>query len=223
MIIYEDTNILVSGAFLKCFRIFLRYNQLSFSVSIIIFLIRHSLVVLTLSDYSGTLCTTQGQPFSCGVDRGVLDPRSPPPLTAFPATSYPAPCPLLPAPAPSTLASRPLLQGRRRFLKSGTAIERRRRNFREGQRPEQGERTREWVLLSRKGGGGGVRGISAEIFLRGGGGFGGSPPRFLFNLKMSVEAILMHFETMFVCEIRLIVQAFHVAVFKRVLNATTKE
>ena len=27
---------------------------------------------------------------------------------------------------------------------------------------------------------------------------------------MSVEAILMHFETMFACEIRLIVQAFHV-------------
>ena len=32
---------------------------------------------------------------------------------------------------------------------------------------------------------------------------------------MSVEAILMHFETMFACEIRLIVQAFHIAVFKR--------
>ena len=82
--------------------------------------------------------------------------------------------------------------------------------------PSRGERTRGWVLPSRKGGG--VRGISAEIFLREGGGFGGSLPRFL-----SVEAILMHFETMFVCEIRLIVQAFHVAVFKRVSNATTKE
>ena len=44
-----------------------------------------------------------------------------------------------------------------------------------------------------------------------------------FKFKMSVEAILMHFETMFACEIRLIVQAFHVAVFKRVSNATTKE
>ena len=32
---------------------------------------------------------------------------------------------------------------------------------------------------------------------------------------MSVEAILMHFETMFAYEIRLIVQAFHVAVFNR--------
>ena len=40
---------------------------------------------------------------------------------------------------------------------------------------------------------------------------------------MSVEAILMHFENMFACEIRLIVQAFHVAVFKCVSNATTKE
>ena len=58
MFIYEDTNILVSGAFLKCFNIFLPYNPLSFSVSIIIFLIRHFLVILTLSDYSDTLCTT---------------------------------------------------------------------------------------------------------------------------------------------------------------------
>ena len=33
---------------------------------------------------------------------------------------------------------------------------------------------------------------------------------------MSVEAILMHFETIFACKIRLIVQAFHVAVFKYV-------
>ena len=30
---------------------------------------------------------------------------------------------------------------------------------------------------------------------------------------MSVEAILMHFETSFACKIRLIVQAFDVAVF----------
>ena len=40
-------------------------------------------------------------------------------------------------------------------------------------------------------------------------------PEKIFKFKMSVEAILMHFETMFACEIRLIVQAFHVAVFKR--------
>ena len=44
----------------------------------------------------------------------------------------------------------------------------------------------------------------------------------IFKSKMSVEAILMHFETMFACESRLIIQAFHVAVFKRVSvsNAT---
>ena len=48
----------------------------------------------------------------------------------------------------------------------------------------------------------GVRGVSPEIFL-------------IFKFKMSVEAILMHFETMFACEIWLIVQAFHKAVFKR--------
>ena len=46
-------------------------------------------------------------------------------------------------------------------------------------------------------------------------------PEKIFKFKMSVEAILMHFETMFACEIR--VQAFHVAAFKRVSNATTKE
>ena len=46
-------------------------------------------------------------------------------------------------------------------------------------------------------------------------GFGGSPPEKIFKFKMSVEAILLHFETMFACEIRLIVQSFHVAVFKR--------
>ena len=89
-------------------------------------------------------------------------------------------------------------------------------------RPSRGERTRGWVLPSRKGGGGGSGDLRRDFF-KGGGGFGGSLPRFFFNFKMSVEAILMHFETMFVCEIRLIVQAFHVAVFKRVSNATTKE
>ena len=64
MIIYVDTNILVSDAFLKYFSILLPYNPLSFSVSIIIFLIKHFLVILTLSDYSGTLCTTLDQPFT---------------------------------------------------------------------------------------------------------------------------------------------------------------
>ena len=54
------------------------------------------------------------------------------------------------------------------------------------------------------------------------GGWGISPEK-NFKFKMSVEAILMHFETMFACEIRLILQAFHIAVFKRVSNATTKE
>ena len=48
-------------------------------------------------------------------------------------------------------------------------------------------------------------------------------PEKFFDFKMSVEAILMHFETMFACEIRLIVQVFHVVVFKRVSDATTKE
>ena len=86
-------------------------------------------------------------------------------------------------------------QGRRRFLKSGTAIERHRRFARaEGTR----RGSTRWGMnppLVR-----GVRGISPEKF---------------FKFKMSVESILMHFESMFTCEIRLIVQAFHVAVFKR--------
>ena len=42
-----------------------------------------------------------------------------------------------------------------------------------------------------------------------------------FKFKMSVEAILMHFETIFACEIRLIVQAFHVAVFNVFLTVTS--
>ena len=41
---------------------------------------------------------------------------------------------------------------------------------------------------------------------------------FFFEFNMSVEAILMLFETIFACKIRLIVQAFHVAVFKCVSN-----
>ena len=44
-----------------------------------------------------------------------------------------------------------------------------------------------------------------------------SPEKF-FEFNMSVVAILMHFETIFACEIRLIVQAFHVTVFKCVSN-----
>ena len=48
----------------------------------------------------------------------------------------------------------------------------------------------------------GVRGILPENF---------------FEFKMSVEAILMHFETMFACEIRHIVQAFHVAVSSNIM------
>ena len=51
----------------------------------------------------------------------------------------------------------------------------------------------------------------------------GISPERNFKFKLSVEAILRHFETMFACEIRLFVQAFHVALFKRVSNATTKE
>ena len=42
----------------------------------------------------------------------------------------------------------------------------------------------------------------------------GISPQKIFEFNMSVEAILMHFETIFAGRIRLIVQAFHVAVFK---------
>ena len=96
------------------------------------------------------------------------------------------------------------MQGRRRFLKSGTAIERRRRSAR-AKSPSRGrEREGDYPLFVR-----GVRGTSPEKF---------------FILKMSVEAILIHFETMFACEIWLIVHAFHVAVFKCVSpDGTTKE
>ena len=65
-----------------------------------------------------------------------------------------------------------LLQGRRRFLKSGTAIERHRGSAR-AEGPSRG-RAREGIfLLSLRG----VRGISPEK---------------IFKFKMSVEAILMH-------------------------------
>ena len=46
----------------------------------------------------------------------------------------------------------------------------------------------------------------------------GISPENIFEFNMSVEAILVHFETIFACEIRLIVQAFHVTVFKCVSN-----
>ena len=55
----------------------------------------------------------------------------------------------------------------------------------------------------------------------GGGGWGISPEKF-FEFNMSVEAILMHYETIFACKIRLIVQEFHVAVFRCVSNPITK-
>ena len=46
------------------------------------------------------------------------------------------------------------------------------------------------------------------------GGFWGISPDKIFKInKMSVETILMHFETIFVSEIRLIVQVFHLDVF----------
>ena len=38
-----------------------------------------------------------------------------------------------------------------------------------------------------------------------------------FEFKMSVEAILMHSETVFAFGIRLIVQAFHAAVFSNIM------
>ena len=73
--------------------------------------------------------------------------------------------------------SQTLKQGRRRFLKSGTAIERHRRSAR-AEGSSRG-RAREGVIppLVR-----GVRGISPEKF---------------FEFNMSVEAFLMHFETIF--------------------------
>ena len=81
------------------------------------------------------------------------------------------------------------MQGRRRFLKSGTAIEHHRLTARaEGSSGGEHERAREEVMpLSRLRG---VRGISPENFL---------------NLGASVGAIVMHFETIFACKIRLIV------------------
>ena len=90
------------------------------------------------------------------------------------------------------------VQGRRRFLKSGTANERHRRSARaEG---SSWGRAREGII---------------PPLVRG---FGGISPEKIFEFNMSVEAILMHFETIFACKIRPIVQAFHVDVFKCVSN-----
>ena len=85
-------------------------------------------------------------------------------------------------------------QGRRRCLKSGTAIERYRHSAR-----AKGSSRGKARAPSRKGGSGDL-------------------PLDFFEFIMSVEAILLHFETIFACEIRLIVQAFHVAVIKCVSN-----
>ena len=40
----------------------------------------------------------------------------------------------------------------------------------------------------------------------------------IFKFKMSVAGILVHFEAIFACETRLIMQTFHEAVFKSVSN-----
>ena len=48
-----------------------------------------------------------------------------------------------------------------------------------------------------------------------------TPRKKIFKIKMSVDAILTHFETTCASEILLIVQAFHVAVFKRVFRTPT--
>ena len=80
------------------------------------------------------------------------------------------------------------IQGHRRILKSGTAIEHHRHSARtEGSKG--GESTRGGQTPSRKG----VRVISPEKF---------------FEFNMSVEAILMHFETIFACKIRLLYRHF---------------
>ena len=60
MIIYEDTNILVSHAFIKCFSIFLTYKSLSFSVSIIIFLIRHFFVISSIGSVIEPMTSQNG-------------------------------------------------------------------------------------------------------------------------------------------------------------------
>ena len=47
------------------------------------------------------------------------------------------------------------------------------------------------------------------------GGSGGISPEKIFKIKMCVEAILMHFETIFACETRLIVHTVHKAVYSQ--------
>ena len=89
------------------------------------------------------------------------------------------------------------IQGRRRVLKSGTAIERHRRSARaEGSSGRGGGSTRGGYTPSRKG-------ASGDL-----------PRVFFLKINMSVAAILIHFNTIYAGKIRLIVQAFHVAVFK---------
>ena len=75
------------------------------------------------------------------------------------------------------------VQGRRRLLESGTAIERRRRS------PSAEDTS-----------GGRARGGHVPLSL---GGLGISPMKIL-QLKMTKEAILLHFETSFGCETQLI-------------------
>ena len=70
------------------------------------------------------------------------------------------------------------MQGRRRFSKSGTAIEPLRRSAR-AEGPSRGRAREGEFPPSRKGGSGDL------------------PREKIFKFKMSVEAILMHFEIMF--------------------------
>ena len=79
-----------------------------------------------------------------------------------------------------------IMQGRRRLFKSGTAIKRRRRS--PSAEDMSGGRAREGVW---------------PLWL---GGFGGSPPLTMLELKMTKEAILLHFETICACETQLILQ-----------------
>ena len=69
------------------------------------------------------------------------------------------------------------------------------------------------VLRGLKAGAGGEHERGDELPFRKG--VWGISPEKIFIFKMSVEAIFMYFESMFACETRLIVQTFHVAVFKR--------
>ena len=55
-----------------------------------------------------------------------------------------------------------------------------------------------------------TRGVFTPSCIRG---VRGVSPEKIFKIKMSVEAILMHFETIFACETRLIVHTVHEAVY----------